>query len=784
MYDRVTLTDRPWEDMAAEVCSIDITYFSETRHLYRLALEELLTGNAAQDFLWVDPNQLRFFRETFGSSAFICRYTHCSRATEGFDSAKRRDDHEAAHQRKYRCGHISCLSYLTGFSTRSALNQHNDRYHPTAVQDMSLSKGIALVLRPAQMQGLVAGTPSMAPTSNSISSNVPHMNSDIIFPAHMPQGLTSKEKLNKSINIWNSTLQVQSGKPQPPVNVEGGMSQALPAPMATPGLAPVATMQLPMPANIPNMVRGVIKQEDIQKAREHRSGKWAALSDDEIRQIISRNAAQFQRRKARLRTQQRIELQQGQKEKQQNADVPREATIAQQFNSSMWMGMSNESVQQELAEQLATVRGMKPVVLLKHLQQTQNLAHLSQSQRPIKVVEPPHSANVKSQAQSRLQIGSTLDVQSASGRASYAHQQYGVQDPQDLRQPSASPPQLGLPEPMEVADDIRDKITIKNAVETSNKTDLAGSMDAAEEQAQFVSQAQTQIQPRRLQRKKAILGQHTKRRQQNYNEESTTFVDDGQNTTGLVSRDPFLQPEISDHGSTRVDIEHEYGQKQPTSGQILVSPLETSTMGSPFVLSYFARVIMREQVIEPLMRKSAISFFHPFICSCSDAIDKGWITCFRDLEDAFLDEAPFMQKQSDRFDFFLSWMRKIQSAMNGNVFSERELTRPGYQPYTHQYFDDRIKDEFIKEQKIEDDVVESPHNRHIVILPNYDLSFTLPVGNGWVLNFFYDYFMKERKRFTGWQIQVSVIERAQLACEMLAITNFLVLADAELLFPI
>jgi hypothetical protein len=58
---------------------------------------------------------------------------HCSRVTDGFDFSMKRDEHEAAHQRKYRCVYPSCALFSTGFATESALNQHISKYHPTLV---------------------------------------------------------------------------------------------------------------------------------------------------------------------------------------------------------------------------------------------------------------------------------------------------------------------------------------------------------------------------------------------------------------------------------------------------------------------------------------------------------------------------------------------------------------------------------------------------------------------------------------------------------------------------
>jgi hypothetical protein len=85
------------------------------------------------------------------------------------------------------------------------------------------------------------------------------------------------------------------------------MTQPQLAPMVPTGMAPVATMQPQVPANVVNMsgMIGPIKQEDIQKARAHHSRKWATLSDDEIRQMIMRNA--FLQRQRQLQQQRQVQ---------------------------------------------------------------------------------------------------------------------------------------------------------------------------------------------------------------------------------------------------------------------------------------------------------------------------------------------------------------------------------------------------------------------------------------------------------------------------------------------
>lgn len=131
------------------MCTSDPTYFSKTRHHYQLTLEALLAGHASRTFLGIDVNQLQIFKETYGPSAFTCRYVHCARATDGFETSKKRDEHESAHQRKYRCAHPSCVSFACGFATKRSLNRHNEKYHPTHAKSISLSEGIVLAIRQA-----------------------------------------------------------------------------------------------------------------------------------------------------------------------------------------------------------------------------------------------------------------------------------------------------------------------------------------------------------------------------------------------------------------------------------------------------------------------------------------------------------------------------------------------------------------------------------------------------------------------------------------------------------
>jgi len=131
--------------LSLESCSSDPFYFSAIRHYYQSTLESLLDPQAPISFPAISLNTLKVFAEIYGHSAFNCRYQHCSRATEGFQTSKQRDSHEATHRRKLRCQYPSCVDFSTGFTTPSALKRHNKKYHTTIDDEISLSTAISVV---------------------------------------------------------------------------------------------------------------------------------------------------------------------------------------------------------------------------------------------------------------------------------------------------------------------------------------------------------------------------------------------------------------------------------------------------------------------------------------------------------------------------------------------------------------------------------------------------------------------------------------------------------------
>ncbi|KAL3427321.1 NACHT domain-containing protein [Phlyctema vagabunda] len=130
-----TLMEQNSETVAQKLCTEDPTFFSTTQYHYQVILESILKGG-------VIPNRssedLRKFKELYGPAAFVCRYSYCPRAGNGFGSIRQRDEHESQHQKKFRCAIKSCVSYASGFTNKRTLEKHNQQYHAVIATTKSL----------------------------------------------------------------------------------------------------------------------------------------------------------------------------------------------------------------------------------------------------------------------------------------------------------------------------------------------------------------------------------------------------------------------------------------------------------------------------------------------------------------------------------------------------------------------------------------------------------------------------------------------------------------------
>ncbi|KAI9640653.1 hypothetical protein NHQ30_010957 [Ciborinia camelliae] len=133
------ISDKSPESLSLESCDMDPTYFSTIRHHYQQTAESLLDNNAQSTFPEIKQEDFKGFQNTFGPSAFVCRYLRCAFSTDGFGSPSERDKHESQHQRLFRCAYSSCVDFATGFATRKQLNNHNEKYHSSIINSPELS---------------------------------------------------------------------------------------------------------------------------------------------------------------------------------------------------------------------------------------------------------------------------------------------------------------------------------------------------------------------------------------------------------------------------------------------------------------------------------------------------------------------------------------------------------------------------------------------------------------------------------------------------------------------
>jgi len=113
-----------------------------TRYQYQSTLETLLNLDASRFPPNVSSEQIQQFRDTYKHSAHVCRYAHCSRAGDGYDSSKEREKHESKHQRKYHCTVDNCVDSAKGFATEGLLKKHNDKYHFVLAHGTSLADAV------------------------------------------------------------------------------------------------------------------------------------------------------------------------------------------------------------------------------------------------------------------------------------------------------------------------------------------------------------------------------------------------------------------------------------------------------------------------------------------------------------------------------------------------------------------------------------------------------------------------------------------------------------------
>jgi hypothetical protein len=118
-------------DLKSDEIKRDPTHFSAISQRYQ-DIVQLLTEYIAKDLPeGIGAEELEKFKEIYLDSAFICRYRECYRYSRGFKSSIERDYHEKLHNKPLRCADPSCDFFARGFTSKSGLNKHNRKYHPT-----------------------------------------------------------------------------------------------------------------------------------------------------------------------------------------------------------------------------------------------------------------------------------------------------------------------------------------------------------------------------------------------------------------------------------------------------------------------------------------------------------------------------------------------------------------------------------------------------------------------------------------------------------------------------
>lgn len=109
----------------------DPTCLTSTYQSFQSAKEILLMNQAPFDKAQMAVTELDIatFKARHGAAPYVCRRARCERSLIGFKTANERAKHERIHTQKFCCSDSSCEFAQHGLSSRSALNQHNRKYH-------------------------------------------------------------------------------------------------------------------------------------------------------------------------------------------------------------------------------------------------------------------------------------------------------------------------------------------------------------------------------------------------------------------------------------------------------------------------------------------------------------------------------------------------------------------------------------------------------------------------------------------------------------------------------
>jgi hypothetical protein len=107
----------------------DPTRFSEVSQRYQTIVNSLIQSSAESIPSGVQLEEVEVFKRVYTSSAFTCRYFECPQYSDGFPSSAGRAMHEKIHTEPLRCADPFCAFYARGFTSKTGLLKHNQKYH-------------------------------------------------------------------------------------------------------------------------------------------------------------------------------------------------------------------------------------------------------------------------------------------------------------------------------------------------------------------------------------------------------------------------------------------------------------------------------------------------------------------------------------------------------------------------------------------------------------------------------------------------------------------------------
>lgn len=104
----------------------DSTLFSRIAITLDKAVKDLLLLDQVEG---VPDHVHQAFRASHASTAYRCRYPHCSKASAGFATESARTQHETGHYRLLYCDVKGCSRSRMGFDKQSSLVSHKKKSH-------------------------------------------------------------------------------------------------------------------------------------------------------------------------------------------------------------------------------------------------------------------------------------------------------------------------------------------------------------------------------------------------------------------------------------------------------------------------------------------------------------------------------------------------------------------------------------------------------------------------------------------------------------------------------